>query len=105
MWLRRQGIRAFRNNQLRDLAMIRSRSTQGDKMIPRKERMIPRRTRIKRSKPPRKRRPTPRRGEPTKAEKSVERERVYVRCGGTCELRGEDGQPLHPDHMDPLLPA
>ena len=32
------------------------------------------------------RRPTLRRGELTKAEKEAERDRVYERCGGRCEL-------------------
>ena len=37
--------------------------------------------------PIRRRRPgPPRRGQPTKAEKEAERDRVYDRCGGQCEL-------------------
>ncbi len=39
-------------------------------------------------------RATLRRSELTKAEKEAERERVYVRCGGRCELRDEKGRPL-----------
>ena len=45
-----------------------------------------------------------RRGELTQAEKEAERNRVYERCGGRCELRGEDGQPLDPGHIDGVLP-
>jgi len=46
----------------------------------------------------------PRRGQPTKAEKEAERDRVYARCGGQCELRDESGQPLHRDHTRGILP-
>lgn len=41
---------------------------------------------LKRSAPPRKKRPGVRRGQPTNAEKEAERDRVYARCGGRCEL-------------------
>jgi hypothetical protein len=51
-----------------------------------------------------KRRAKPRRGQPTKAEKEAERNRVYARCGGQCELRDESGQPLHRDHTRGILP-
>lgn len=60
---------------------------------------------IKRHTPVRKRRATPRRGEPTAEEKDTERRRVYARCAGRCELRGEDGKPLHIDHVHGLLPS
>ena len=50
-----------------------------------------------------KRRAKPRRGQPTSAEKVLERDRVYRRCGGKCELRGEDGKPLHPNHQEGAL--
>ena len=59
---------------------------------------------IQRRTPVRKKRPTARRGEPTAQEKAAERQRVYDRCGGRCELRGEDGQPLHKDHASGVLP-
>ena len=45
-----------------------------------------RRTPIKRSGPPRKKRPGVRRGQPTKAQKKAERERVYERANGLCQL-------------------
>ena len=45
-----------------------------------------RRTGIKRSAPPRKKRPGVRRGQPGPAEKEIERNRIYERCGGICEL-------------------
>ena len=67
--------------------------------------MIQRRTLIKRSGPPRKKRPGTRRGQPTKAEKAAERQRIYQRSGGFCELRGEDGKPLHPQHISGVLPS
>lgn len=67
--------------------------------------MIPRRTPLKRYTPVRKKRPGVRKGQPTNAEKETEHERVYERCGGRCELRGEDGQPLHPNHRDGVLPS
>jgi hypothetical protein len=57
-----------------------------------------------RRKPVRKKRPGTRRGEPTKAQKTAERERVYLRSGGMCELRGEDGEPLHQQHRSGVLP-
>lgn len=66
---------------------------------------IPRRTSLKRYTPVRKKRPGVRRGQPTKAEKEAERDRVYERCGGRCELRGEDGMPLHPEHISGVLPS
>ena len=59
---------------------------------------------IKRYTPIKKKRNKPRRGEPTNEEKKIERDRVYERCGGQCELRGEDGKPLHPDHVSGVLP-
>jgi hypothetical protein len=51
-----------------------------------------------------KRRAKPRRGQPTKAEKEAERDRVYLRCGGQCELRGEDGQSLSLFHWNGIIP-
>lgn len=60
---------------------------------------------IKRYTPARRKRPGVRRGQPTKAEKAAERSRVYERSGGRCELRDEQGLPLHPDHRDGVLPA
>jgi hypothetical protein len=48
----------------------------------------------------RRRRPTLRRGELAPSEKEAERNRVYDRCGGRCELRGTDGLPLDPGHQD-----
>ena len=66
--------------------------------------MIARRTPLKRQKPVRKGRPGARRGELTPAEKEAERDRVYARCGGRCELRGEDGQPLSKYHKSGRLP-
>ena len=65
---------------------------------------LPRYVPLKRSAPPRKKRPGVRRGEPTNAEKEAERDHVYERCGGRCELRDEDGHPLHPDHWAGVLP-
>jgi hypothetical protein len=59
---------------------------------------------IRRS-PIRKKRSKPRRGQPTKQEKARERQRVYERCGGTCELRDEAGKPLHAKHIPGVLPA
>ena len=47
--------------------------------------MIKRSGYIKRS-PIVRKRSKPRRGEPTLEEKGAERDRVYERCGGTCEL-------------------
>jgi hypothetical protein len=49
-------------------------------------------------------RKTLRRGELTPAEKEAERDRVYARAGGMCELRGEDGQPLSKGHRPGKLP-
>jgi hypothetical protein len=46
----------------------------------------------------------PRRGQPTAEEKVVERQRVYDRCGGQCELRDENGEPLHEQHQRGILP-
>ena len=66
--------------------------------------MIQRYARLKRSAPPRKKRPGVRRGELTNAEKEAERDRVYGRCGGRCELRDAEGNPLHPDHWAGVLP-
>lgn len=63
-----------------------------------------RRTPLKRSGPPRKKRPGVRRGQPTKDEKAIERERIYLRSGGLCELKDEDGRPLHADHLAGVLP-
>jgi hypothetical protein len=40
----------------------------------------------------------------TKAHKKAERDRVYERCGGRCELRGADGLPLSPSHQGGVLP-
>jgi hypothetical protein len=51
-----------------------------------------------------KRRAKPRRGQPTKAQKAAERERVYLRCGGQCELRDENGNPLRANHFAGILP-
>jgi len=48
--------------------------------------MLQRRARLKRKALIKKRRTKPRRGEPTKAEKEAERDRIYDRCRGTCEL-------------------
>jgi len=45
-----------------------------------------------------------RRGELTPSEKEAERNRVYERCGGRCELRGEDGLPLDPGHWKGVIP-
>jgi hypothetical protein len=50
------------------------------------------------------RRPGTRRGQLTRAEKKAERNRVYLRCGGRCELRGTDGLPLHPQHWQGTIP-
>jgi hypothetical protein len=44
------------------------------------------------------------RGELTSAEKKAERDRVYERCGGQCELRNENGQPLDKNHWPGVLP-
>ena len=44
-----------------------------------------------------------RRGQLTPAEKEAERNRVYERCGGRCELRGSDGLPLHAQHQEGRL--
>ena len=52
----------------------------------------------------RRKRTKPRRGQPTKSEKAAERDRVYARCEGTCELRAEKGRPLHERHIDGWLP-
>lgn len=49
-------------------------------------------------------RPNLRRGELTPDQKEAERNRVYARCGGQCELRDESGQPLHRDHTRGILP-
>ena len=49
-------------------------------------------------------RPTLRRGELTSAEKEAERDRVYARAGGMCELRGKDGQPLDKGHWPGVIP-
>ena len=49
-------------------------------------------------------RPTLRRGELTLAEKETERNRVYARAGGMCELRGEDGKPLDKHHWGGVIP-
>ena len=62
------------------------------------------RTPLKRNKPIRKKRPGLRKGQLTPNEKESERDRVYSRCGGRCELRGEDGLPLHKDHWDGVIP-
>jgi hypothetical protein len=67
--------------------------------------MIARRTPLKRYTSVRKKRPGVRKGQPTNEEKTVERDRVYDRCGGRCELRGENGQPLHPNHLEGVLPS
>ena len=40
----------------------------------------------------------------TTEEKEVERNRVYVRAAGRCELRGEDGKPLHKRHWKGIIP-
>ena len=40
----------------------------------------------------------------TKAEKEAERDRVYERAGGRCELRGEDGNPLVKEHWWGIIP-
>jgi hypothetical protein len=45
-----------------------------------------------------------RRGELTLAEKEAERNRVYARAGGMCELRGEDGLPLDDCHWSGVIP-
>ena len=45
-----------------------------------------------------------RRGELTPAEKEADRNRVYDRCGGRCELRGTDGLPLSTRHQEGVLP-
>lgn len=66
---------------------------------------LSRRTPLKRSAPPRKKRPGVRKGQPTNAEKEAERNRVYERCGGRCELRDENGQPLHAKHISGVLPS
>jgi hypothetical protein len=58
---------------------------------------------IRRS-PIRKKRPGTRRGQPTAGEKLTERDRVYKRSGGMCELRDEDGKPLHTLHQAGTLP-
>jgi len=52
----------------------------------------------------RSKRSKPRRGQLTPAEKKAERNRVYDRCGGRCELRGADGLPLHKDHWEGVIP-
>ena len=49
-------------------------------------------------------RTTLRRGELTPAEKEAERDRVYARCGGRCELRGTDGRPLDGGHWEGVIP-
>ena len=49
-------------------------------------------------------RKTLRRSELTKAEKEAERNRVYERCGGRCELLGEDGLPLDHRHWEGVIP-
>jgi len=67
--------------------------------------MIVRRTPLKRYTPVRKKRPVLRKGQPTNAEKEAERNRVYERCGGQCELRDEEGKPLHPKHIFVVLPS
>ena len=67
--------------------------------------MIHRRTPLKRYTPVRKKRPGVRKGQPTNAKKETERNRVYERCGGQCELRDEDGKPLHPKHIFGVLPS
>jgi hypothetical protein len=61
---------------------------------------------IKRRTPIRKKRPgPPRRGQPTNEEKAAERNRIYERCGGRCELRNEFGLPLSPKHILGILPS
>lgn len=45
----------------------------------------------------------PRRGQPTKGEKATERQRVYERSGGMCELRDDKGEPLHERHLSGVL--
>jgi hypothetical protein len=60
---------------------------------------------IQRSAPPRRKRSRTRRGQPTAEEKEAERDRVYERCGGTCELRDENGKPLSPKHLSGILPS